>query len=100
MISATGFRLWKTKATRKGNHGIQLFAVSMADIDKALAPKKHGDPKKLLPTQYHQFLNLNRREAEKLPPHRGKGIDHGIDLLKAPDGRDMEVLYGPLYSMS
>ena len=87
MISATGFKFWKTKVARKGNHGIKLFAVSMADIDKALAPKQHGDPKKLLPTQYHEFLDLfNRQKAEELPPHRGKGIDHGIELIKGPDG--------------
>lgn len=102
MISATGFKYWKDKANKKKEKdGIELFAISMADIDKALAPKQHGDPKKLLPTHYHEFLDLfNREKADRLPPHRGKGIDHGIELMKTADGKDCEVPYGPLYSMS
>ena len=102
MISATGFKFWKDKALRRWQKDkIEIFAASMADIEKALTPKQHGDPEKLLPPQYHQFLDLfNRENADKLPPHRGKGVDHGIELHKTPDGRSMEVPFGPLYSMS
>ena len=102
MISATGFKYWKQKtAKRQGKDKVELFAVSMADIEKALAPKQHGDPAKLLPRQYHQFLDLfNREKADRLPPHRGEGGDHHIELNKTPDGKDMEVPFGPLYSQS
>ena len=102
MISATGFKFWKDKALRRRQKDkIEIFTASMADIEKALTPKQHGDPEKLLPPQYHQFLDLfNRENADKLPPHRGKGVDHGIELHKTPDGRSMEVPFGPLYSMS
>ena len=102
MISATGFKYWKTKTQEpKRKERIDIFAVSMADIDKALAPKQHGDPRKLLPPQYHQYLDLfNRENADKQPPYRGKGIDHGIELQRTPDGKEAEIPYGPLYSQS
>ena len=104
MVSATSFKFWNQKAAKqreKDTSSIQLFAVSMADIEKALSPKQHGDPRKLLPTQYHQFLDLfNRQNAEQLPPNRGLGIDHKIELHKSADGKDLEVPYGPLYSQS
>ena len=73
----------------------------MADIEKALVPKQNGDPRRLLPRHYHAFLDLfNRKNAERLPPHRREGIDHGIELQKTPEGRNMDVPFGPLYSMS
>ena len=97
MISATDFNYWKHKATAgKAQDDIELFAISMADIEKALEPKQHGDPKRVLPTHCHEFLDpFNREKADKLPPDRGKGIDHGIDLMKTPDGKECEVPYGP-----
>jgi hypothetical protein len=58
-----------------------VFAASIADINKALALKKIVDVKSLLPKHYQSYHNLfNPKEAEKLPPHRGPGVDHKIDL--------------------
>ncbi|EOA88025.1 uncharacterized protein SETTUDRAFT_108663, partial [Exserohilum turcica Et28A] len=60
---------------------VQIFAASIADIDKALQPKKPVNVRALLLAQYQEFYELfNPKEAEKLPPHQGPG--------------------GPLYSMS
>jgi hypothetical protein len=42
---------------------------------------------------------FDRTEADKLPPRRGTGIDHKIELQKV-DGKDPEVPWGPLYNMS
>ncbi|KAH0841258.1 hypothetical protein FOPE_06543 [Fonsecaea pedrosoi] len=72
----------------------------MADIDKALAVKKMTDPRTKLPEHLHPFLDVfNRAIADKLPPLRGKGVDHTIDLVR-DNGETPEVPWGPLYSMS
>ena len=43
----------------------------MRDIEKALAPKKIIDPAKLLPKEYHDFLDVFSQEAaDTLPPYR------------------------------
>ena len=69
----------------------------IVDIDKALQPKKPVDVRALLPTQYQEFYELfNPKQAEKLPPHRGPGVDHKIEL----EPKDAQPPWGPLYSMS
>ena len=81
-----------TRLARKPDH--ELFAVSMEDIEKALAPKTYTDPATKLPKQYHDFLDVfSRKEADTLPEHRL--YDHRIELEpgKTPP-------YGPLYGMS
>jgi hypothetical protein len=66
----------------------QIFTASLADIEKALAPKRHSDPRLKLPPQYHEFLPLfDRAEADRLPPSR-PGVDHEIQLEKDDDGRE------------
>jgi hypothetical protein len=54
-----------------------------------------------LPAQYHKYLDLfDRKAADALPPFRGKGIDHDIELEKDKEGKEQEVPFGPLYQMS
>src|SRR5208282_3843689 len=49
----------------------------------ALARKAKIDPRTKLPKHYYEFLDVfSRTDADKLPPLRGKGIDHGIALEK------------------
>jgi hypothetical protein len=49
---------------------VQIFAASLADINKALEPKKTVNVKALLPKQYQDYFELfNPKEAAKLPPH-------------------------------
>ncbi|KAL2126283.1 hypothetical protein VTI74DRAFT_1265 [Chaetomium olivicolor] len=77
-----------------------LFAASLADIEKALAPKKHGDPRQKLPQHYYEFLPLfDRNAADQLPPHR-PGVDHEIPLEKDENGQEKPLPWGPLYGMS
>ena len=77
-----------------------VFSITMADINKALRVKTPTDPKTKLPSHFMGFLNMfNKEEADKLPPLRGPGVDHSIDLEKK-DGKDPEVPWGPLYGMS
>ena len=81
-------------------HRTRIFAASLADIEKALRPKRHSDPRLTLPKCYSDFLPLFDREAsDKLPPHR-PGIDHSIPLRKNDKGETPEVPWGPLYGMS
>jgi len=87
-------------AKRRGTSQPEVFAVSMADIDKALKTKDYSDPRgKLLPA-YQRFATtlFSRAESDRLPPHR-PGIDHKIELEKK-DGKDPEIPSGRLYSMS
>jgi ABC-type transporter Mla MlaB component len=62
-------------------NSVQIFAASIADINKALQKKKLVDVRALLPKQYQEFYKLfNPKETKKLPPHRGPRVDHKIKL--------------------
>ncbi|OJD27663.1 hypothetical protein ACJ73_00951 [Blastomyces percursus] len=58
----------------------------MADIQKALTPKKQkSDPKEMLPDQYRDFLDVfDRDRADQLSPFRGPKVDHVIGLKRTP----------------
>lgn len=73
---------------------MEIFAVSLADIEKALAEKTHTDPKSKLPREYWSHLDVfSRQKADQLPEHRT--YDHRIDLVPGA-----QPTYGPLYAMS
>jgi hypothetical protein len=97
-VSAAAYNLLSRGRRRRK---MQTFAASLVDIQKALRVKKPTDPKTKLPAQYHQWLKtFSKEEAGKLPPYRGEGIDHAIQLEKTLEGKEPEVPWGPLYSMS
>ncbi|KAL1952626.1 hypothetical protein VTO42DRAFT_4596 [Malbranchea cinnamomea] len=76
---------------------VQVFAVSLADIDMALKPKSYTDPHIKLPEHYHQFLNVfDHKRAETLPPLRSEGVDHRIELTEDK----AKMPWGPLYQSS
>ena len=78
----------------------RVFAVTLADINKALKPKKKGDPKILLPRYFYKFLPLfDAEKAKKLPPHR-PGIDHVFEIERDADGKEKTIPWGPLYNIS
>ena len=80
------------KLARRPDH--EIYAVTIADIDKALAPKTYTDPVAKLPAEFHDFLHVfSRKEADKLPEHRS--YDHRIELHKGA-----KPTFGPLYGMS
>lgn len=98
LVSAAAFSLLVHRQKKQKN--IQVFSASMADIEKALTVKKITDPRTKLPSYFHEFLSVfDRTEADKLPPKRGKGVDHEIQLLQE-NGKAPEVPWGPLYNMS
>ena len=72
-IEAAPFDLWVKR------HLMEVFAVLLRDIEKALEPKKHFNPAVKLPKEYHQFLDVfSRQEADTLPVHWS--YDHKILL--------------------
>lgn len=100
-ISAAAFNTLRKVSRRDSTKKLHVFSASLADIEKALRPKEPIDPKTKSPKEYWGFLPLfDNHNAESLPPLRGKGIDHEIELVKGPDGREPEVPAGPLYNMS
>jgi hypothetical protein len=97
-VSASSFGCLMRKS-RRGDP-ITIFAASIADIDKMLKPKVTINPEEKLPKEHHRYLKLfSRILAERLPAHR-PGIDHKITLEKTPDGKEPDLPWGPLYSMS
>ncbi|KAI0995841.1 hypothetical protein K3495_g12340 [Podosphaera aphanis] len=95
-LSAGVFLATIRRARKVNNEATQIFSVTLADIQKALAPeKKTTSSMEKLPRQYYNFANLfKKEEIDKLPPHR-PGRDHEIRLEP-----NKEIPWGPLYGMS
>ncbi len=56
---------------------IEVFSVSMINIEKALTSQKKTDLRTILSDHYHEFLNVfNHMMTEKLSPLTGEGTDH------------------------
>lgn len=57
-----------------------MFAITTEDIDIALQPKLHVNPKTKVPDWLWKWIHLyDKKEAEELPPHRGEN-DMKIEL--------------------
>jgi hypothetical protein len=81
--------------TRLAKHrDVEVFAISMRDIEKALSSKPEIDPRTKLRSEYHDLVEVfSRHDADTLPPRRP--YDHRIHLEPG-----MTPGYGPLYGMS
>jgi hypothetical protein len=98
-INAAAYALHLARA--KNQDGTVVFSASLADIEKALAPKSTLDFKTMLPEQYkHHSWIFDPDTATRMPPLRGPAIDHRVDLVKDASGKEPEVPWGPLYNMS
>ena len=94
MIGAAPFN-HLVQQSQKNPSRIQIFSITLRDINIALAPKKHANPATKLPSKYHDFLDVfSRKDADVLPKHR-PGYDHTIELMEGKT-----PTWGPLYSMS
>lgn len=94
--------------SRKSQRTVDVFSISLQDIEKALeklnTKKPPTDPKAKLPQYYHDKLDTKIFSPgvvgeNHLPPHR-PGVDHAIELERDEQGREKEVPWGPLYSMT
>ena len=75
-------------------HRYTIFVITIADIEKALAPKKHTDPATKVPICYYKNLFVfSQKEADKLAEHQL--YNHKIILKERKQPR-----FGPLYGMS
>jgi transposase InsO family protein len=93
--------MWRRRQHHTRHAGIQVFAASMKDIDKALRTKTYSDPRIKLPKHYHEFLQVfDRKEADKLAPHRGPQDHHIERIVSKETGQPAEPPFGPLYSMT
>ncbi|CEJ61941.1 hypothetical protein PMG11_03668 [Penicillium brasilianum] len=79
---------------------LRIGRVSLDDIERALRPKKHIDPKDKLPKHYWRWIAaFSQQLADQLPPHR-PGVDHKIPLKRDRNGVEEPPPYGPLYGMN
>ena len=86
------------QALQASNEVVQIFSVSLADIQKALTRKEYRDPAQYAPDWLMPVINaFNRQDAKTLLPHR-KGIDHEINFVEGKTDNDVPTML--LYQMS
>lgn len=82
---------------------LAVFRISLEDIEKTLRKKtvlSNADLLKKLPPEFHDLVKLfNKKEADKLNPHK-PGVDHVIKIGKDDQGRELPLPFGGLYNLS
>ncbi len=79
---------------------IEVFLISMTNIEKALTCQKKTDSRTILSDHYHEFLNVfNHTMTEKLPPLREEDTDYQIELEEV-NKKESKVLWDSLYNMT
>jgi hypothetical protein len=76
------------RRAQKTEEPLDLCRVTLNDIEKAIAkiesPKDTLDPRSIVPSEYHDLLDVFRAElADVLPPHRAH--DHKIELMEGKE---------------
>jgi len=91
MMSTMFFMNFIQKKEKKQKK-IEMFSVSMTDIEKVLISQKKTDLRTILFDYYHKFLNVfNHTMTEKLLFLREEGINHQIEL-KEMNRKESKVL--------
>ncbi len=99
IMSATFFTNLIQKKKEKQKK-IEMFSISMIDIEKALTSQKKTDLRTILSDHYHEFLNVfDHTITEKLPFLREEDTDHQIEL-KEVNKKESKVLWDSLYNMT
>jgi len=71
---------------------IEMFLISITDIEKVSTSQKKTDLRTILSDYYHKFLNVfDHTITEKLPLLREEGTDHQIEL-KEMNRKELKVL--------
>ncbi|KAI0994648.1 hypothetical protein K3495_g13533 [Podosphaera aphanis] len=110
MIRHTKFASYLKKSFNPKNepgneNSISVFAASIHNINKMLAPKQRltqEEIKSRLPHQVQHHFHLfeaDNNDSTNLPPHR-PGVDMAIEIEKDEQGCTKEIPKGPLYGMS
>jgi len=91
MMSVTFFMNLIQKKKEKQKK-IEVFSVSIINIEKVLTSQKKTDLRTILSDHYHEFLNVfNHTMTEKLSLLRKEGTDHQIELKKVNE-KESKVL--------
>ncbi len=91
MMSATFFTNLIQKKEKKQKK-IEVFLISMTDIEKVLISQKKTDLRTILSDHYHEFLNVfDHIMTEKLSFLREEDTDHQIEL-KEVNEKESKVL--------
>ncbi len=91
MMSAMFFTNLVQKKEKKQKK-IEVFSVSIINIEKALTSQKKTDLRTILSDHYHKFLNVfDCTMTEKLPLLREEDTDHQIEL-KEMNEKESKVL--------
>ncbi len=99
MMSATFFINLIQKKEEKQKK-IEVFSISMTDIEKVLISQKKTDSRTILFDHYHEFLNVfDCMMTEKLPFLREEDTDHQIELEEVNE-KELKVLWDSLYNMT
>lgn len=99
-VSINAIKAEARRGRRSETATTQLFAVTLADINRALAPKKDVSVDERLPPRFKAWKEtFDKKKGETLPPHR-EGADHEINIVTDENGNTLEVPWGPLYGMS
>ncbi len=99
MMSAMFFTNLIQKKEKKQKK-IEMFSVSITDIEKVLISQKKTDLRTILSDYYHEFLNVfNHMMTEKLPPLREEDTDHQIELEEMNE-KESKVPWDSLYNMT
>ncbi len=78
---------------------IEVFSVSMTNIEKALTSQKKTDLRTILSDHYHEFLDVfDCMMTEKLSPLRKEDTDYQIELEEVNE-KESKVFWDPLYNM-
>ncbi len=99
MMSAMFFTNLIQKKEKKQKK-IEVFSVSMINIEKALTSQKKTDLRTILSDYYHEFLNVfDCTMTEKLSLLREKDINHQIELEEVNE-KESKVFWDSLYNMT
>jgi len=91
MMSAMFFMNLVQKKEEKQKK-IEVFLISMTDIEKVLTSQKKTDLRTILSDHYHKFLNVfDHIMTEKLPLLKEEDTDHQIEL-KEVNRKELKVL--------
>ncbi len=78
---------------------IEVFLISMINIEKVLTSQKKTDLRTILSDHYHEFLNVfDHTMTEKLSLLREEDTDHQIELEEVNE-KKLKVLWDSLYNM-
>jgi len=91
MMSAMFFMNLVQKKEEKQKK-IEVFLISMTDIEKALISQKKTNLRTILSDYYHEFLNVfNHTMTKKLSLLREEDTDHQIELEEMNE-KELKVL--------